>query len=145
MRRAVVTGVVLLAFALGILGVAIADVMEVDVKFSPKVLKPTSMGTWVTLHVGIPYSSVEGYLVEVDGVEVPVARDKADLLGDLVVKLRRTDVAAVASPGTVTVLIAGVTTDGSDFVGAGTLRVKADQQTGTQQTKGKKRSRNGKG
>ncbi len=99
-------------------GVASAQDMVIDIQIAPKVLILSSTGPWVTIHADIPHDAVLLYTVTVNGAQVPVAGDKADLRGNLVIKLRRSDVKAVVEPGWVPVVVEGETSDGATFIGA---------------------------
>jgi hypothetical protein len=105
---------------------AVAQDLEIGIQVSPKVLNLSSAGTWVTIHADVPYADVLSYGVAIDGVNVPVARDKADLMGNLVIKLKRTVVDSIVAPGVVSVVVAGVLADGTAFAGDTDLRVRGE-------------------
>ena len=103
---------------------AVAQDVTIDLRIAPRVLFLASNVRMVTIHAGVAYADVAFYTVTVNGVEVDVARDKADLCGNLVIKLRKSDVADVVTPGRMPVVVAGETTDGTTFMGGGDLIVK---------------------
>ncbi len=123
LRRIALMGAVVVMLAAAIPTYAVAD--TVDIEVAPAVLYLSSGGTWVTIHVAVPYADVVGYGVTIGGYGVPVAWDKADLNGDLVIKLRRSDVKAlVTAPSVVTVAVEGTLSDGTAFDGSATTKVR---------------------
>ncbi len=117
MRSAVLTApVVFLVLAAAMC--AFADDFEVDFQVSPQTLYLNAGVTWVTIHVPVSYNSVFDYCVSFDGVAVPVAWDKADLQGNLVIKLRTDDVAAAVQPGVIELEIDGILWSGDTFWGS---------------------------
>ncbi len=117
MRSAALTALVVL-LVLAAAMCASADELEVDFQVSPQTLYLNAGVTWVTIHVPVSYNSVFDYCVSFDGVDVPVAWDKADLQGNLVIKLSTDDVAAAVRPGVVELAVDGILWSGDTFGGA---------------------------
>jgi len=109
-----------------------AQDLAIDIKISPNVLYLSSGGAWVTIHADVPYADVVTCGVAIGGVSVPIAVSKADLQGNLVLKLRRADVDPVVEPGWATVVVSGTLSDGTAFVGAKDYRVR-DEPARTRQ------------
>jgi len=110
---------------------ASADDYQVDFQVSPQTLYLNAEVTWVTIHVPVAYNSIFDYCVSFDGVDVPVAWDKADLQGDLVIKLSTDDVAAAVQPDVVELAVDGMLWSGDTFGGAMdyTIRDGANQKS----------------
>lgn len=110
---------------------ASADDYQVDFQVSPQTLYLNAEVTWVTIHVPVAYNSIFDYCVSFDGVDVPVAWDKADLQGNLVIKLSTDDVAAAVQPGVVELAVDGMLWSGDTFGGAMdyTIRDGANQKS----------------
>lgn len=117
MRSAALTALVVF-LVLAAAMCASADELEVDFQVSPQTLYLNAGVTWVTIHVPVAYNSVFDYYVSFDGVDVPVAWDKADLQGNLVIKLSTDDVAAAVQPGVVELAVDGILWSGDTFGGA---------------------------
>jgi hypothetical protein len=72
--------------------------------------------------VDIPYSTVDCSSLVVNGI--PVKYAKADLRGDLVAKFDLSDIKAIVTPPSETLLLSGYTTNGVLFYGSDIIRVK---------------------
>jgi hypothetical protein len=96
----------------------------ITIAISPSVLNLDSQGTWVTVHAEIPYSTVVGASVTLDGL--PVESTFADDRGELVAKFALAQVkdslkSKVGS--SVTLTLSGTTEDGGTFSGTDTVAV----------------------
>jgi ABC-type amino acid transport substrate-binding protein len=127
------TRCLLVALCIALMGATLStataqEVIAVDVQVAPHVLALRSSGVWVTIHTDIALSQVDTCAVEIDGADVPVARTKADSLGNLVVKVKQSEVKALfadlESPVRATVVLTGLTNDGDSFEGSDTIRVR---------------------
>ena len=99
--------------------------IAVDIQISPKtiVLFATRTGNWVTVHADIPYVDVDlESPLTLNAVEAEFA--KPDDYGDLVAKVRLTELRGELEPGLNVLLFEGHTTDGTPFAGSGTVFVR---------------------
>jgi hypothetical protein len=104
------------------------DFITVSMKVSPNnlVIHSVGEGDWLTIHVDIPYSVVNctTLVLLFDNVVLPVKYAKADLRGDLVAKFDLSDIKAIVTPPTETLLLSGYTTAGVQFYGSDIIQVK---------------------
>ena len=104
------------------------DFLTVSMEVSPDNLAIHSIGEgdWLTAHVDIPYSVVDctSLVLLFDDAEIPVKYAKADLRGDLVAKFDLSDIKAIVTPPTQTLLLHGSTGDGVSFYASDIIRVK---------------------
>jgi hypothetical protein len=96
--------------------------LSIAIQIAPStLLLNASQGGSVTVHADIPYSEVDSTSVKLDGIAATATF--ADDCGDLVAKFKETEVEAGLSVGRVTLTLTGLTTDGTPFRGADTVRV----------------------
>jgi hypothetical protein len=96
--------------------------LGIIIQVAPHVIVIDSDGTWITVHADIPYSSVDGSSVTLNGV--PAALTKADLQGNLVAKFDQADIKAIVAPPEATLELTGLKTDGEEFAGSETVEVR---------------------
>ncbi len=94
---------------------------DVDIVVSPNTLILSSQGECVTVHAGIPYSTVDRSSVELNGI--PARSTKPDSRGDLVAKFDIEDVKAMVTPPSATLTLTGLADDGY-FSGTETVTVR---------------------
>jgi hypothetical protein len=95
--------------------------LAVSIAISPSTLVMGSQGVWVTVHCDIPYSTVAGMTVELNGIDVDFT--KADNRGDLVAKFQIDAVKGIVSPPSAELTLSGLTTGGVPFSGTDNIRV----------------------
>ncbi len=95
----------------------------VAIVVSPSTIYIGSLGGGVTVHAEIPYSTVAGATVSLNGL--PVRATFADNRGDLVAKFDLAQVKDIVAPPSATLTLTGVTKDGVPFTGTDTIRVVA--------------------
>ena len=106
-------------------GLALAQTVPIMV--SPNVINLDSEGTWVTVHAEIPYSTVVGLSVQLNGIEVEYT--KADNRGELVAKFVLGDVkdylvdTLEPALGEIKLTLVGMTTSGDTFSGTDIIDV----------------------
>lgn len=116
-----IIGFVALVVALALSAGMAAQAQEISIAVSPNVFNLDSQGTWVTVHADIPYSSVSGASVTLNGI--PVEATFADDCGDLVAKFDLNTVKAILSLGAFELRLTGLTKDGGTFSGTDTVVV----------------------
>ena len=72
---------------------------------APGTIAKSAACNWVTIHTDVSYHSVAGDAAAVNGTEVEVAVTFADDRGNLVAKLRFTDVVALVDPPSATITL----------------------------------------
>jgi len=99
------------------------DVQNIQIQVSPNVLNIGSKGEVVTVHTDLPYSSVTGASVFLNGV--PISWWKSDDRGYFVAKFDMDKVKYEAGliVGENMVVLTGMTKDGVQFTGQQTLKV----------------------
>lgn len=99
------------------------DVENIQIQVSPNVLNIGSKGEIITVHTDLPYASVVGASVFLNGV--PISWWKADDRGFFVAKfdIDKVKYEAGLVVGNNTVMLTGVTTSGSQFTGSQDLKV----------------------
>ena len=99
------------------------DPITITIQVSPNVLNIQNQGTWVTVHADIPYSTVVGATVTLNGVEVKTTF--ADNQGNLVAKFVIADIKGlplnIGEYNTLTLF--GFTKDGGEFIGSSDIKV----------------------
>lgn len=113
--------VLLLTVALVALQSSKMDDLQIGIQISPNVLNISSQGVWVTVHADIPYYSVLGATVTLNGV--PVTTTFADDRGDLVAKFVIESVKAVVVTGNIELVLTGTTKEGETFTGTDIIKV----------------------
>lgn len=102
-------------------------VLAVKAQVSPSTISFRSAGTWVTVHVDIPYRAVNrAYPVTLRnplGYYVTASYLKADNRGQLVAKFRLSSVKRIVAMPSTTLEIRGMTVNGVYFCGRDTVRV----------------------
>jgi hypothetical protein len=122
MKRMMVA--IVLCVALGVGWTLMADDggdMAIEIAVSPNTLVMGSQGVWVTVHADIPYSTVAGVSVTLNGVAVDFT--KADNRGDLVAKFQIDAIKGIVAPPSAELTLSGLTKDGVAFSGTDTIRV----------------------
>jgi hypothetical protein len=128
MKRITIAGILLIALVAVSVGVA-ADEPEqtIEIVVAPHVLSlnAAAEGNYVTVHTDIDYCMVDESSVSltVGGEEIGIVSCYDDDRGNLVVKVYRTAVTAVARPDYATFTLTGKTDDGMTFTGTDTIRV----------------------
>ncbi len=108
---------------------------DISTQVSPSTLNIQSKGEVVTVHTDIPYSSVVGGTVILNGI--PISWWKADNQGNFVAKFDMSDVKALAEagelevPGENVLTLTGYTNDGEEFTGTETIVVIDVQPAGS--------------
>lgn len=107
-------------------GAAWADeFIKVDVTVSPSmIVLGLDKGASVTVHTDIALSVVDCNSVQLSGVSAYLT--KADCRGNLVGKFTQAEIEALLTPGAVTMVLTGVTVDGTAFQGSDTVYVMID-------------------
>ncbi|MCC6489413.1 MAG: hypothetical protein IT364_18065 [Candidatus Hydrogenedentes bacterium] len=94
----------------------------INIQVSPAtILIGADQAVMVTVHAEIPYSTVEGASVTLNGITVRATF--SDLRGDLVAKFLSSEVKGVVSPGNGELTLTGMTKDGQVFSGTTIVRV----------------------
>lgn len=94
----------------------------INIQVSPAtILIGADQAVMVTVHAEIPYSTVDGASVTLNGIAVKATF--SDLRGDLVAKFLSSEVKGVVSPGNGELTLTGMTKDGQVFSGTCTVRV----------------------
>ena len=94
----------------------------INIQVSPAtILIGADQAVMVTVHAEIPYSTVDGASVTLNGITVKATF--SDLRGDLVAKFLSSEVKGVVSPGNGELTLTGMTKDGQVFSGTCTVRV----------------------
>lgn len=99
-----------------------------EIQISPATLVIASPGPWVTVHTNVPYSTVDGSTVELEGI--PATSTFADDCGDLVAKFVRDDICAIVAPPEATLTLTGYKHDGEFISGSETIVVYERQNIG---------------
>lgn len=99
------------------------DVENIQIQVSPNVLNLGSKGEVITVHTDLPYSTVTGASVFLNGV--PISWWKSDDRGFFVAKfdIDKVKYEAGLVVGENKILLTGVTTSGVQFSGEQTLKV----------------------
>lgn len=126
-------GVILVVALSAILGTGIVLAQEeIKIEVAPATLnlnEGVQNCDYVTVHADIPYAEVDCDTLELmNSTEYGVASTYCfpDNCGNLVVKFDRVDVAGLVESNdkTLTLVLTGETTDGEEFTGTDTIRVK---------------------
>jgi hypothetical protein len=106
------------------------DVENIQIQLSPNVLYLGSQGEVVTVHTDLPYASVKGASVFLNGV--PISWWKSDDRGYFVAKFNIDQVKQEAGlvVGLNTVLFTGLTIDNVQFTGTRDLKVVSNDPKG---------------
>jgi hypothetical protein len=100
------SGIAMLFAATLLLGsTAFIAATTIDVQVSPNVLNLANSGEVVTIHTDLPYSSVIGKSVTLNGVEI--AWWKSDAQGNFVAKFEINTIKKLFVPGTYTLTLTG--------------------------------------
>jgi len=103
--------------------------LVIDITVSPQTLVLGSEGEWVTVHADISYSLVDAVTLMLNDVEVAVT--KSDANGSLVAKFEVDSVKAIVHPPDATLVLEGVTRDGSTYRGSDIIRVTDNERHST--------------
>lgn len=95
----------------------------VVIQVSPSTIYIGSLGGGVTVHAEIPYSTVAGATVTLNGL--PVRATFADNRGELVAKFDLAAVKDIIAPPSAELTLTGLTKDGVPFTGTDIIRVVA--------------------
>ena len=90
---------------------------------APGTIAKSAACNWVTIHTDVPFGSVEAASAAVDGNSVDVAATFADDRGNLVAKLRFSDVAGRVQPPSATIELT-LAVGGDELSASETVRVK---------------------
>ena len=95
---------------------------DFSITISPSTLALNSQSVCVSVHSNIPYGIVNTVSLTLNGI--PAKFTKADACGDLVVKFESADVKDIVEPGQVTLTLAGLLKDGTEFQVSDTITVR---------------------
>ena len=100
--------------------------LATSIRIAPNVLNIGSSGTVVTVHTDLPFSSVVGASVTLNGVGIDWW--KSDARGNFVAKFSMSDVKALVNSGdlplgSVTLTLEGTTTSGDGFLGSAEITI----------------------
>lgn len=98
------------------------DGEDFSITISPSTLALDSQSVCVSVHSNIPYGIVNTVSLTLNGI--PAKFTKADACGDLVVKFESADVKDIVEPGQVTLTLAGLLKDGTEFQVSDTIAVR---------------------
>jgi hypothetical protein len=113
----------ILVFGAGLVMANKANVGEgICITVAPNMLVLSSEDTCVSVHSNIPFSAVDPGSILLEGIEPYLV--KADDCGDLVVKVDRAAVKAIAVPGEMTLTLTGILIDEGPFAASDTIMVK---------------------
>ena len=122
MRKTVVLAMAL-CLGIGLSAGQALSVETVDVQVAPHtMLLSHDQSGEVTVHVDIPYSLVVESTIFMNGIAV--SWTKADDCGNLVAKFDEEAVKNVLEVPSTTLTLSGTTTEGADFAGSDTVKVK---------------------
>jgi hypothetical protein len=116
--------IMLLAAAVVIGATAFISSTTVEIQVSPNVLNLANSGEVVTIHTDLPYTSVIGSSVTLNGVEI--SWWKSDAQGNFVAKFEINAIKALFSPGTYTLELTGSYYEAgilTDFTGSQLVKV----------------------
>jgi hypothetical protein len=103
---------------------AFVPTTTIEIQVSPNVLNLANSGEVVTIHTNLPYSSVIGNSVTLNGVEI--AWWKSDAQGNFVAKFEINTIKALFTPGTYLLELKGTYYDAgitNDFTGSQLIKV----------------------
>jgi len=103
---------------------AFAPATTIEIQVSPNVLNLSNSGEVVTIHTNLPYSSVIGNSVTLNGVEI--AWWKSDAQGNFVAKFEINTIKALFTPGTYVLELKGSYNNAglvTDFTGSQLVKV----------------------
>ncbi|MFC1766236.1 hypothetical protein ACFL6U_29695 [Planctomycetota bacterium] len=112
--------ILLMAVGSSLLLCAWAFAGEIEIQVSPNVLNLLNNGTVVTVHTNVPFSSVEGSTVTLNGVVI--SHWKSDNRGNFVAKFDMDEIKDLVETGELdlgeqTLVLTGTTVDGESFTG----------------------------